>query len=108
MEEMIEEYDKKFGLDEPLWKQYLIYVGDMSPVGLQLLHRQLSADGHRHDRPGAAVDIGLLLTTTLFSWVLGSLLGAFMGWPRAPKFSAYLMPPLLSLNAMPFFCSVCC
>ena len=43
------------------------------------------------------------VTTTLFSWVLGTLLGAFMGWPRAPKFSQFLMPPLLSLNAIPFF-----
>ncbi len=26
-----------------------------------------------------------------------------MGWPRSPKFLAFLMPPLLSLNAIPFF-----
>jgi peptide/nickel transport system permease protein len=47
--------------------------------------------------------IGLLLTTTIFSWIVGGLLGAFMGWPRSPKFLSYLMPPLLSLNAIPFF-----
>jgi peptide/nickel transport system permease protein len=45
----------------------------------------------------------LLTTTTLFSWVAGTLLGAVMGWPRAPKFLSYLLPPLLSLNAIPFF-----
>ena len=45
----------------------------------------------------------LLITTTLFSWFLGTLLGAFMGWPRAPKFLSFLMPPLLSLSAVPFF-----
>ena len=47
--------------------------------------------------------LGLLLTTTIFSWIVGGLLGAFMGWPRSPKFLSYLMPPLLSLNAIPFF-----
>ncbi len=26
-----------------------------------------------------------------------------MGWPRSPKFLHFLMPPLLSLNAIPFF-----
>ena len=45
----------------------------------------------------------LLTTTTLISWVLGTMLGAFMGWPRAPKWLSVLVPPLLSLNAIPFF-----
>jgi peptide/nickel transport system permease protein len=45
----------------------------------------------------------LLTTTTLFSWFLGTLLGAIMGWPRAPKFLSFLMPPLLALSAVPFF-----
>ncbi len=45
----------------------------------------------------------LLTTTTLISWVVGTLLGAFMGWPRAPKFLSFLLPPLLSLSAIPFF-----
>ena len=26
-----------------------------------------------------------------------------MGWPRAPKWLSVLVPPLLSLNAIPFF-----
>ena len=47
--------------------------------------------------------IGLLLTTTIISWIVGILLGAFMGWPRSPKLLSFLMPPLLSLSAIPFF-----
>ena len=30
LEDMVKEYDKKFGLDQPLWKQYLTYLSDMS------------------------------------------------------------------------------
>ena len=30
LEEMIEIYNEKFGLNTPLWKQYLNYLGDMS------------------------------------------------------------------------------
>ena len=30
MEEMVEEYNAKFGLDKPLWQQYLTYLGDMA------------------------------------------------------------------------------
>ena len=29
--------------------------------------------------------IGLLTMTTLISFVIGNLLGAFLGWPRSPR-----------------------
>ena len=30
MHDMVKEYQAKFGLDQPLWQQYLTYLGDMS------------------------------------------------------------------------------
>src|SRR6476660_10291900 len=30
MDEMAKEYERKFGLDRPVWDQYLTYLGDMS------------------------------------------------------------------------------
>ena len=30
LKEMVEAYEKKFGLDKPLWQQYLTYMADMS------------------------------------------------------------------------------
>lgn len=103
MEEVVAEYNKKFGLDTPLWQQYLNYVWD-------LLHFDFNYSIINY--PARVIDIiaralpwtvGLLLTTTVISWIIGSILGAFMGWPRAPKFLQFVMPPLLSLNAIPFF-----
>src|SRR6185369_7793904 len=46
---------------------------------------------------------GLLLMTTFISFIIGNFLGAFLGWPRAPQWLHYLMPPLLALHALPFF-----
>jgi len=103
LEEMIAIYDKKFGLNEPLWRQYLTYLGDTA---------RLDFNYSLTDYPQTVISIigeslpwtlGLLMTTIIISWLIGGLLGAFMGWPRAPKFLSYLMPPLLSLNAIPFF-----
>ncbi|HET7767988.1 MAG TPA: ABC transporter permease, partial [Chloroflexota bacterium] len=34
MEEMIKAYEQKFGLDQPLWKQYVTYLGDMARFDL--------------------------------------------------------------------------
>ena len=103
LEEMIEIYNTKFGLDQPLWKQYLSYLGDMSRLDFNY---SISSYPQRViDIIGRALPwtLVLLTTTTLISWVLGTLLGAFMGWPRAPKWLSVLVPPLLSLNAIPFF-----
>jgi peptide/nickel transport system permease protein len=47
--------------------------------------------------------VGLLGTTTLFSFALGTLLGALLAWPQAPRWMAWLMPPLWALHAIPFF-----
>lgn len=103
LEEMIEIYNTKFGLDQPLWRQYLNYLGDMSRLDFNY---SISSYPQRViDIIGRALPwtLVLLTTTTLISWVLGTLLGAFMGWPRAPRWLSVLVPPLLSLNAIPFF-----
>src|SRR5680860_4061 len=103
MEDMVAEYDQKFGLNTPLWNQYVNYV-----KGMLRFDFNYSIANY----PALVIDIisealpwtlGLLITTIVLSWIIGGLLGAFMGWPRSPRFLQYLMPPLLSLNAIPFF-----
>jgi peptide/nickel transport system permease protein len=84
-------------------QQYLNYLGDMSRLDFNYSitsYPQRVSDIIIRAMPWTLV---LLTTTTLISWALGTLLGAFMGWPRAPKFLSFLLPPLLSLNAIPFF-----
>ena len=39
--------------------------------------------------------VGLLGMTTLLSFLIGTLLGALLAWPRAPRWMAWLMPPLM-------------
>ena len=103
LEEMIRIYNEKFGFDTPLWQQYVNYLGDMSRLDFN--YSITSYPQRVSDIIGRAIPwtLALLTTTTLISWLLGTLLGAFMGWPRAPKFLSFLMPPLLSLSAVPFF-----
>jgi peptide/nickel transport system permease protein len=103
LEEMIRIYNEKFGFDTPLWEQYVNYLGDMSRLDFN--YSITSYPQRVSDIIGRAIPwtLALLTTTTLISWLLGTLLGAFMGWPRAPKFLSFLMPPLLSLSAVPFF-----
>jgi peptide/nickel transport system permease protein len=103
LEAMVAEYDEKFGLNTPLWRQYLSYVGDMARLDFN--YSIANYPRRVLDMIGEALPwtVALLLTTTLFSWLLGNLLGAIMAWPRSPRALQFLLPPLLALNAIPFF-----
>ena len=103
IEEMTHEYERRFGLDRPLWRQYLTYLGDVARLDFNYsianypkTVRELVADA-------VPWTLGLLGTTTLLSFVIGSLLGALLAWPRAPRWMVWLMPPLWALHAIPFF-----
>src|SRR5690242_9707614 len=47
--------------------------------------------------------VGLLGTTTLLSFAIGTLLGALLAWPGSPRWMRWIMPPLWALHAIPFF-----
>jgi peptide/nickel transport system permease protein len=103
MEDMIKIYDEKFGLNKPLWEQYLTYLNDTAHFDFNVSITSYPIPVLSIIRDSLPWTIGLLTTCLIISWVIGTLLGAFMGWPRSPKYLAYVMPPLLSLNAIPFF-----
>lgn len=101
--EMIKIYDEKFGLNKPLWKQYLTYLNDTAHLNFNYSISQYPRPVLSIIRESLPWTLGLLTFSIIVSWVIGGLLGAFLGWPRSPKFLKFLMPPLLSLSAVPYF-----
>jgi peptide/nickel transport system permease protein len=103
LEEMVQEYNVKFGLDKPLWQQYLNYLGDVARLDFNY-----SVSNYPRTVASMLADalpwtIGLLLTTTLLAFSIGTLLGAILGWPGSPRWLRFALPPLMALNAVPFF-----
>ena len=103
MKEMIAEYDRRFGLDKPLLEQYFTYLGDTLRLEFNF---SMSA------YPTKVIDIiwrslpwtiTLLGVTTLFAWTIGTVLGAILTQPNAPRILRYILPPILTLSAIPFF-----
>ena len=103
MKEMIAEYDRRFGLDKPLLNQYVTYLGDTLRLEFNF---SMSA------YPTKVIDIiwrslpwtiTLLGVTTLFAWTIGTVLGAILTQPNAPRILRYILPPILTLSAIPFF-----
>jgi peptide/nickel transport system permease protein len=103
LEEMIKEYDKKFGLDKPLWIQYRNYLWDISRLELGYSIANYPETVKDILRDSLPWSIGLLGTATIIAFVIGSLLGALLAWSRSPRLIKYLFPPLLTLSAMPFY-----
>ncbi len=103
MAEMVAEYEQRFGLDQPLWIQYFRYIGDVSRGDFNYSIANFPRTVKEIIAESLPWTIGLLLTTTVISFILGTLLGALMAWPRAPKCLGYVLPPLLALHALPYY-----
>jgi peptide/nickel transport system permease protein len=103
VEAVAAQYRAKFGIDQPLWTQYLNYWSG-------ILRRDLGVSLVDFPQPvmekiQAAVPwtLGLLTVATIIAFLLGSILGALLAWPRAPGFLHVLVPPFMLLSSIPFF-----
>src|SRR5271166_4725100 len=103
IEEMTQEYERRFGLDRPLWRQYLTYLRDVSRLDFNYSIANYPRTVNELIADAVPWTVGLLGTTTLLSFGIGTLLGALLAWPRAPRWMQWLMPPLWALHAIPFF-----
>lgn len=101
LEKIIDSYTKQFGLDQPLWQQYQEYLGN-------ILHMDFGYSLNRYPMSVTQVimtaipwTLGLLLVTTLLSFVIGNLLGALSAWPKAPGWVRAIATPFVLLTGVP-------
>jgi peptide/nickel transport system permease protein len=101
---LVEEYRERFGLDESMWNQYVSYLRQLAQGDLG--YSIASFPSHVTDLLRSAIPwtVGLLGLTTVISWLLGSLLGAIVGW-KADKspFLQSLVPLALVLYTTPYY-----
>ncbi len=102
-EEMVQSYEKKFGLDQPVWQQYLTYMGDMAHFNLGYSISDFPKTVGELIGQAIWWTVGLLSVTTIITFVLGTLIGALMAWSRSNFFFRHIMPGLLLFSAMPAF-----
>lgn len=101
LETLITNMNQQFGLDRPLLEQYWAYLGNIVRLDF----------GYSLNRyPSTVADIisqalpwtfGLLLVTTILSFVIGNLLGAISAWPRAPRWLRSFATPFVLLTGVP-------
>lgn len=100
---LIASYTRRFGLDDSLLSQYWHY----------LVNTFTFSNGYSLSQFPATVDelvwaalpwtAGLVLVATLFSFLLGTLIGALLGWPRTPSTVRRSLPLTLVFTSLPAF-----
>jgi len=103
VEEMQKAWEAKFGLDKPLWQQYLNYLYDA--LHLDFGYSLAYFPARVKDQIAGALPwtIGLFGVATIIAFLLGSLSGALLAWPKAPKCLQYILPLVLTLSAVPYY-----
>jgi peptide/nickel transport system permease protein len=101
--EMVKAWEAKFGLDQPLWKQYLYHLKDIINLDFGFSLAFYPSRVNVLVLRALPWTIGLFGMATLISFVLGSLAGALLAWPKAPGFLQYLLPFFLTLSAVPYY-----
>jgi len=103
IEEMVKAYEKKFGLDQPLWKQYLNYVWDMLHFNLGYSLANYPKTVMELIGESLPWTMGLLSVTVILSFLIGNLLGALIAWPKSPRSLEYLVAPMMTFSAVPYY-----
>jgi peptide/nickel transport system permease protein len=103
IQQMIEIYNRKFGLDKPLWEQYLIYWRDLLRLDLGVSLAYYPQTSFEMIARSAPWTIGLLTVSTMIAFVLGTVFGALMAWPKTSRVALGLSPLFMTLSAIPYY-----
>ena len=103
MEAVVATYEARFGLDQPLWKQYLRYLGDVARLDFGVSIANFPSRASDIIMRALPWTLGLLTTATLIAFALGTVLGALLAWPRSPGALHYFAAPFLALSAIPYY-----
>jgi peptide/nickel transport system permease protein len=103
IEEMVRAYNEQFGLDKPLWVQYGRYMWHIAHLDFGYSIANYPAKVSTMILGALPWTIGLLTLSAVIAFMLGTLLGALIAWPRAPRVFQYLIVPMITLSAIPYF-----
>ena len=103
VEALTAKWSARFGFDQPLHAQFINYWQDLlrGDLGVSLSNFPQPVT----EKISAALpwSLGLLGISTILAFTLGSLAGALLVWPKAPRPTKYLVPPFLTLSAIPYY-----
>jgi peptide/nickel transport system permease protein len=101
LEKIIASYTEQFGLDAPLIDQYRDYLGNIIQLDFGVSLNKYPTTVLQVITQALPWTLGLLLVTTILSFIIGNLLGALSAWPRAPRWVRTVATPFVLLTGVP-------
>ncbi len=102
--QLIAQYRELFGLDRSISEQYVSFLREVARGNFGYSINNFPSNVTDIVIPAIPWTLGLLTVTTIFSWTLGSLIGAIVGWQGGrSKFFQALVPIALVLYSTPYY-----
>jgi peptide/nickel transport system permease protein len=103
LDEQIASRKALFGLDRPLWEQYLDYMWRILHFDLGFSIVNYPTTVNQLIAQSVWYTIGIVGTATILAFTIGTVLGALLGWHKSPRVLSALIPPLMVFSATPAF-----
>ena len=101
--QLIAAWRARFGLDDPLYQQYLHYLKSLVTFDFGYSLSQFPVEVGTMIGRAIPWTIGLLTVSTVLSFLAGTVIGALMAWRRTPGILRVFLPVSLTFTAIPFY-----
>jgi peptide/nickel transport system permease protein len=98
-----EVYVHEFGLDKPLWQQFLIYLGNLAHGDLGTSFAYPGTPVWTLIKDGLPWTVALMVPAILVGWIVGNALGALAAY-RGGWFDRGAFLSSLFVSSMPYYC----
>jgi peptide/nickel transport system permease protein len=103
LERLYAAYIAEFGLDQPMWKQFLIYVGRLAQGDLGTSFARSPASVQYLIFQALPWTVALMLPAILTGWIIGNALGALAAY-KGGWLDRLVFPTSLFVSSMPYYC----
>lgn len=101
LEKIITSFTQQFGLDRPILEQYVSYLGNVLRFDFGYSLQRYPSTVTDLIMQSIPWTLGLLVVTTILSFLIGNILGAISAWPRAPRGLRAFATPFVLLTGVP-------
>lgn len=103
LQQTYENYMREFGLDQPMWRQFLTYLGNLARGDLGTSLGQYPASVNTLVGQALPWSILLQVPAILIGWIVGNLFGAIAAF-RGGWFDRSVFVSSLFLTSIPYYC----
>jgi peptide/nickel transport system permease protein len=103
LQTIYEHYVKEFGLDKPMWEQFLVYLKNTFTGNLGTSFMQYPASVNKLIGDALPWSLAIQLPAVIIGWLVGNLLGAVAAF-KGGWFDRGAFVGSLFLSSMPYYC----